>query len=333
MKWANSRGGVGGRTINLRVYDDGGDPARHRAQVQEAIETARVIGFLSNVEPVTGEQSIDYVTAKRRPIIGLSLAESWAYRSPMYFPQGPAADALLQASMQTWAEAALATGKANFGSLVCVEAQFCRDGERFFKQHAAAYGFRPVYSGQTSLANPDYTADCLAARNAGVEVLAIMLDTASIARVASSCGRQGYRPRYVIVAATQTDAFKDNGFLDGITLASPIFPYFATGTPARDEFQTAKRTFGAGITPSVGVAQGWTAGKMLERAARDLPEPATNEALLSALWSFQDESLGGLTPPLTFLRDKAVSPRACWFPIATRGGSWVTLSDALRCAA
>src|SRR5204863_238814 len=39
--WVNSinqRGGLNGHRVELVAYDDGGDTARHRAQLQEAIE-------------------------------------------------------------------------------------------------------------------------------------------------------------------------------------------------------------------------------------------------------------------------------------------------------
>ena len=38
LKHVNKTGGVNGHSVQLLVYDDGGDPARHRAQVQEAVE-------------------------------------------------------------------------------------------------------------------------------------------------------------------------------------------------------------------------------------------------------------------------------------------------------
>ena len=40
---ANRRGGLSGHEIRLLVYDDGGDSARHRAQVKEAVEQRGVV--------------------------------------------------------------------------------------------------------------------------------------------------------------------------------------------------------------------------------------------------------------------------------------------------
>src|SRR5439155_15279522 len=42
MKDINARGGLNGHPVKIFVYDDGGDPARHRAQVQEAIKQRHI---------------------------------------------------------------------------------------------------------------------------------------------------------------------------------------------------------------------------------------------------------------------------------------------------
>ena len=81
-------GGLNGHPVRLIVYDDGADPARSRAQVQEAVERQRVVAFLQMSQPLSGESNVDYITAKRIPVIGTETGSPWVYdRSPMYFPQ------------------------------------------------------------------------------------------------------------------------------------------------------------------------------------------------------------------------------------------------------
>ena len=45
-----------------------------------------------------------------------------------------------------------------------------------------------------SLTQPNFTAECLAARNAGLTFLMLGMDTNSERRVISSCAQQGYNP-------------------------------------------------------------------------------------------------------------------------------------------
>ena len=86
VKAINQKGGINGHEVQLIVYDDGGDPARHRAQVQEAIERRHVIAFLQNAELFTGAGSVEYITAKGVPIVGISGGEDWAGVEPDVLP-------------------------------------------------------------------------------------------------------------------------------------------------------------------------------------------------------------------------------------------------------
>ena len=87
VKATNAKGGLNRHPIKLMVFDDGADPARHRSQVQEAIERHHVLACLANVEGLSGEPSVEYVNEKRVPIVGSSSAEAYVYRSPMHFIQ------------------------------------------------------------------------------------------------------------------------------------------------------------------------------------------------------------------------------------------------------
>ena len=96
VKYINAKGGLNGHQVELVVYDDGGDPARHRSQVQEAIERKKVVAFLQNGEGLTGRSSVDYVTGKRAPVIGSDTSQKYMYTSPMYFPQVTSGEAMLR---------------------------------------------------------------------------------------------------------------------------------------------------------------------------------------------------------------------------------------------
>ena len=95
-----------------------------------------------------------------------------------------------------------------------------------------------------------------------------------------------------------------------------------TGTPATDEFQQALKVLGHGIALGPAVSAGWTAGKLMERAGANLPEPPTTDALLRGLWSIKNDTLGGLTYPLTFGEGKTSEKKACWFNVALHNGVW-----------
>jgi branched-chain amino acid transport system substrate-binding protein len=322
VKWVNTKGGLNGHSVRLLIYDDGGDPARHRAQVQEAIEQRGAVAFLANAEVITGRQSVEYITAKGVPVVGTDGGELWAYDSPMYFPQGATGPALYQVFAASVAHYMAPKGKTKVGTLVCVEAQGCLDVERTFTESANEYGYQHVYKGRTSLAQPDFTAECLAARNAGVEALWVNLDQNSTKRVANACARQGYRPTFAIPGQGAVEDMKDDPNLEGTLAPNGVFPWFQSGTPATDEYRNAMEVHGKGIPPGGGPPWGWTAGKLLETAAAQLPEPPTSAAILTSLWAIKANTLGGITGPLTYTKDKPPPHLVCWFDHVIQNRSW-----------
>src|SRR5207248_9548597 len=88
----------------------------------------------------------------------------------------------------------------NFGLVYCAEsATACGAVYQYAIQEGGAKkaGLNPVYSAQISLAQADFTPQCLQARQAGVELFAVAADANTVARAAASCSRQGYNPQYL----------------------------------------------------------------------------------------------------------------------------------------
>jgi branched-chain amino acid transport system substrate-binding protein len=330
VKHINAKGGLNGHPVKLFVYDDNGDPARHRAQAQEAIERQKAIAFLANAEPLTGQGSVDYINSKGVPVIGTSGGTVWSYSSPMYFPQASDGDPFLLMGLAALADQV--KDKKKLATVTCAEATACGDADRLFAENAKKFGYNHVYRARASIAQPDYTAECLAARNAGADVYMVVLDGNSVSRFAAACARQAYKPQFSTIVTIVLDRFKDDPNLGSIAASSHVFPYFQTGTPATDEFQAAFKAYGGGLSNGVGVAAGWTAGKLLEKAAARLPEPPTTQAILAGLWSIKNDNLGGLTYPLTFTEGKPATPRGCWFNTAVKDGKWISPDGyRLRC--
>jgi branched-chain amino acid transport system substrate-binding protein len=240
----------------------------------------------------------------------------------MYFPQLSIADEIIYATVASGAEQLVPKGKVKWASMYCAEATICEIGDRVTSASAKSLGYEVVYRGRNSLAQPDFTAECLAARNAGAEVMVMGEDTNSMGRIAASCARQGFRPLYVLFGQGIVPAMAKDPNLANAIGPSYTFPWFQSGTPATDEFQAAMRKYSKGSVTG-GHPIGWVAGKILEKAAVALPEPPTSESILQGLWSIKDDTLGGLSMPLTFVRDQVTKPKACWINIESRSGAWI----------
>jgi len=317
----NARGGLNGHPVKVVVYDDGFDPARHRSQVQDAVERRGALAFFQNGETATGESSVAYITEKRIPVIGLTGGESWDYTSPMYFPQASSGTFQFEAYPPSVARQVVPRGLTKIGTLVCVEAKACTDMEDVWARSAKSVGMEHVYKAKSSLTQPDYTAECLAARRAGVQVLFVLFDSNTVNRVGASCARQNYRPTIAITGQSLSGAMENDPNLDGMVSSMAVSPWFTTGTPSTDEYRAAMAAYGKGVPPYT-ATWGWVSGKLLEKAAANLPEPPTTKALLDGLWSIQNDTLGGLTMPLTFVRDQKPQGLACGFDITLKDGKW-----------
>ena len=323
----NSRGGLNGHPVTLITYDDGGDPARFRAELRDAVENRHIQAFIQLSAPLTGHTAVDYLEQVKVPVVGLSGGELFGYDSPYLFPQMPVGAELYYAIAASTAQQAVPKGLTKLGMLYCAEAQACVDAYDHVAKYAPDLGLKFVYQAKTSLAQPDFTAECLAARNAGAQIVLVISDSNSLGRIAASCARQSWHPQFATGHSIPQDRHKDDPNLDGLISASAIVPYFRTGTPGTDEFHAAVAQFNKGADISVALVQGWTSGKLLERAGTHMSEPPTTAAVLSGLWSIKHDTLVDLTIPLTFGEGQKPVPQSCWYNVAIVKRQWVSVDN------
>ena len=335
--WVNSinqRGGLNGHHVQFIVYDDNTDPARHRSQVQEAIEQRKAVAFLTNIEGFGGnEATASYINSKGVPVIGSEGSADYFYDFPMFFPQQSHGAGFFYGVVPALASQAVPQNKRRLGTVVCVEAQRCADGANVWAKYAAENGLELVYQTRISLAQPDFSAVCLAARNSNVQSLIFMADQNTLGRLSASCARQNYFPLYGIPSAVSDERQASDPNLVGMAANTSLFPYFEDNTPATHEFQEAIRLVGGkGFPIGNGAPMGWVAGKLLEKAGAALSEPPTSESLLKGLWSIKNDTLGGLTLPLTFSEHELPVRRACWFTTVIADKKWTSPDNfALNC--
>ena len=323
VKYINDKGGLNGHPVQLIVADDNTDSARHRQLTQELVEQDGVVAFLQQGEALTGASSVEYNTQKQIPVINSSGGNDYYYDAPTYFPIGAHGKEFVRASLFNASDHGKANNVNKYGVLACSEAPICDTTMAVAgnEQNVKAAGLELVYTARVSLVQPDFTAECVQARNAGVDILQIALDGNGVGRVAASCNRQNYHPLISVFGAIAFDKMKDNPDLDGMTTNANSFPYFLCDDPRAKEYCGAYSRFGPAKVYGVGNTNGWQAGKALERAARNLPAP-TAQAILAGMWSFKDETLGGLTQPLTFTKGQNAPRQACWWPLVLTGKKW-----------
>lgn len=334
--WAemtNDRGGLQGHPVKVYAADDGGDPARHQALVQELVESKGVIAFVYNPAPLTGYASVKYLEKKRVPVIGTESTGRWTYESPMFFPQATSGELAYAAEIAAAAVFAIPQGKKKLGLIACSEGvSICEDAKKIAPVWATRLGYEMVQTTSASLAQPDFTAECLSARNAGVEVVSITMDANSLVRIAKSCASVGYKPIFAFAQQIAVQAMAREPALEGAVGDAITLPWFLSSHPAIAEFQAAIRERAPGQDVDGAAASGWASAKLFELAAVGISRSPTSAEVLQGLWSIKDETVGGLTMPLTFRRDQPAERRLCYFALRITGGKFTSPDNGqLRC--
>jgi len=319
----NAAGGLGGHQVRLEVADDGTDPARHRALVQEFVERRGVVAFVYNAAVFSGQASVEYLAARKVPVVGGSGTEPWYTTSPMFFTQIIAGETAIEATTASYARSAKAANMTKMGLVTCSDGvQVCEDTARSVPRYASKYGVQLAYQGKASLAAPDFTANCLAARNAGVQILYLALDANSYQRFGRSCASVDYHPRYGIAQPVMLAELARDANMQGSPGVSYTAPFFYDASPAIAEFHRAMSQYAAGSALTGSASLGWSAAKLLQAAARHLSAVPASADILEGVWALNGDDLGGLTAPLHFKRDAPTVPPVCYWQVVVADNSY-----------
>ena len=321
----NASGGLGCHPVKYVAADDGGDPSRHLSLVRKLVEQDKVVAMLYQTALLTGQASRDYVVSKGIPVIGQEGGELHWGSAPNFFNHGTSGRPLIDFTVIAGARAALAEGKKKLGTLTCQEVSYCNTADKSWAELAKQVGLDPVYRGQTSLLTVDFTSQCLAAKQAGVEVLAVAFESTGIHRIAQSCASVGYQPMIVCTSVQSNLDFTEDKNLEGVVVAQPYLPWFLDGQQAIRNFQGVLRQFAPGLQLDSASINGWTAAQLFSRAHKAFTaDTVTSEGILNALATVRNDDLGGLTYPLSFYPGKPQETKRCGWIMKVRDGKFAS---------
>ena len=320
-KWVNGHGGLSGHPVKVISADDGSNPSTTLSLTEQMVQQDHVVAFVDNVQPLTLNASLNYLQQQGIPVVGGDLlSETWN-QSPILFPQGTAVDDLINNGIK----ATKLSGQTKLGFLYCVETPDCTNGytQLFTKGGAAAAGLHPTYSAQFSLAQPDFTVECQQAQSAGVTILGLAGDANSLERMASNCNGLGFHPQYFAFALSVVDSLKSDPNLNGLIAPVGDFPWFAGSTPASAAYLQAVQQYDPSLATSAGTSQMWTAGALLGQAITNLNGATPTSAnIIKGLDAIQNNTLGGLAPPLSFTAGQPAPRASCYFVVQIKNGAW-----------
>lgn len=335
--WVNAHGGVAGHPVKVYTVDDGDDPARQSAAVRDLVENKHVVAFVAQYASQTQQASVNYLTKHNIPVIGgdQSTSAGWG-TSPMFFPVGVGAspamgNGIVYANWASGGRQFVKSGKYKLGLAYCVELTVCKTVNDMDQKVAPKYGFKVVSNRSTSLTNPDYTSDCLAMQQAGVQVINVLLDANSGKRFARSCAQIGLNAQYVLPYGGTNPAMANDPNFEGSAGAYPVVPfmYFTNvRSPLVKQFNDAYATYGHGISPTDVSAAGWVAGQIFAKAVeRGIGAAApSSKGVLSGLYTIRNDTMGGATAPLTYLGGAIQKPSPCYFGAGIKDHRWIALN-------
>jgi ABC-type branched-subunit amino acid transport system substrate-binding protein len=323
-KWINGKGGVNGHPVRHIVADDGGDPARYNANVRQLVEEQGVIGFIFNTLGFAGGD-LSYVNQKRVPIIGHEGGTEEPYSSPMVFTPFPSGLSYAYTLIAGLAQYVVPEGKTKLASIACSDVKLCDLFDKTWNGPTAKeLGFENVYRARSSLTQPDFTAECISARQAGAQVIIGALDNNSYLRLARSCARQNYKPVIGIADQLALPSLAADPVMDGDVVATKVAPWPDTSVPGTAELHQVFAQVAPDVPVNGAHAGAWVTAKTFELAARNLPDKPTPADLLNGLWAINGDDIGGMTFPLHFPKDQPSPRKSCWGTALVSGGKFVT---------
>lgn len=314
-KMVNENGGIDGHPISLLIADNQGSPAQDLANAKKFVEEEGAIALV-NLFPSGDHDPLEkYARSKNVPIVGGSAYDPIWNESPVMFPA--------LGAVNTWwfgmAKAIDQEGMTKAGAIYCTEAAACKEVEQRWAKEARRLGIDVVYESGASLAQPDYTSQCVEARNRRAQAVMAVMDGASTNRIAQSCDRQGYNP--LILSTTPSP--KVPSYATNYVAVIPSFPWFLrSGSPALKEYGDAMAQYVSSEPAAYGTT-GWVNGKLLEAAlSHGVSAKPTSMDVFKGLWAIKNETLGGLTPPITFSKGKPATELPCVYKVVVKSGKW-----------
>jgi branched-chain amino acid transport system substrate-binding protein len=317
----NARGGLNGHRVRLVTGDDGGDPNRAQSLVRRMIEEDKVTAFYMERLPTTMPAVSPVLAQHRIPMVGSCNCTDAASKDRMVFEVGPGGG-MGDAWMHIGPLLAL-SDKRKASVLYCREVSACATIKNNVRELARRSGVEIVHEAQVTITQPDYTAEVLAARNAGAEAFLLALDAFSQLRVARSAYRQNYHPLFVAQQGGHETRFVEAGGADAEAfLIGAAMPHWES--PKLADYRSAMaRYVPQAILGSLSETS-WVTGKLLETIAVGFPDKPSSADVLRGLYALRGETVGGLIPPLSYPEDRGTDEESvCIVPVRVEKAKFV----------
>ena len=323
--WAssvNAKGGIGGHKVQIVVKDDGYNPTTSLADAQALVQQNHVIAIFDNSDEDTVWAS--YIKTQKVPVFGATEANA-GYQNSDFFPPG----GTFNYSDGAGAVAAHKAGIKTEAILYCVEVAICQQSSIEAQTILPKLGMKLVFSAGIGFAAPNYSAQCLAAKQSGAQSMAVGDASAIVTKVAQNCATQGYSPIELSADGSVAIAWLGVPAMNGNIDVQGDIPWFVHNAATKPMYDALNK-YAPGVTtgPNFGevVVQSWAASVLFELAANagHLSAKPTSAQILNGIYTLKNTTLDGLSAPITFHKGRPAS-NPCFYEMGIKNAKFVTL--------
>lgn len=316
----NAHGGIGGRQVALISVDPADSSGIAAARM--LVDEKHVVAIVGYTDPTVSTWG-PYVAANNVPVIGGLPIDLIATSNPDFFPIG---SNIFAAAYGMVAKAK--TLGPRLGLLYCAENTQCQGVQQLLEFLGGSLGVELAASAKVATTGAtDYTDACQALIDGNVQSYTVAADGPVVVKIADRCASMGLDARFVATGGTVRTLYLDSPSLDGALIADSTAPFVDDSVPATRKYQDLIADldlFGLnGPVTFYTYASFELFKKAVENAAVPNGEAVTSEDLRNGLYQMKEETLGGITPPLTFERGKPTLVN-CYFTMSVSDGQFVT---------
>jgi branched-chain amino acid transport system substrate-binding protein len=318
----NNSGGLNGHPVQVSIVDDVADPAKATAGIKKLVEQDHVMAIV----PDASQQDTvfqKYLEQKGIPVLGGTPFQAPHSTSADWFPVGGPLTVMTYGFLKK----AVDQGKTKFSVLYCAESPVCGGAAKLVDSILKTVIKKGslVYSGKIAGAAPNYNAQCIAAKQAGVDAIWTAQAPDINARVVANCNQQGFKPVQLNCCGS-VGPVTNNWGGDGAIFVQPNAPITSQGNAGIDNFNAVLKKYAPDLVPSNGqyndqLVSNWAGLELFRKVAETakLTPTSTPDDVKAGLYALKDETLDGLTVPLNYVKSKPTVLH-CWFNQTVTGG-------------
>jgi branched-chain amino acid transport system substrate-binding protein len=317
--YVNSHGGIAGHSVQVIVEDDADNAATALQDAQDLVQNKHAIAI--------GDSSLSnaafekYVDSAKVPVISLNEGDA----STQYFTDANFFTDEATVPAGIWAQSKLAqlSGATKYGFLYCAEDPNCASAVPLTKADAASVGIKLAYQASFSSSAPNYTAQCLAAQQAGVQALFVAgANQSANERVLDNCASQHYQPAAIAAVGTLGNAAAKDAQIPVEWGYTGTIPWFVKDASTATFDSVMGSYLPNAISPPLVIGT-WTGLELFAAAAQHVGATPTAQDIYTGLYSLKGDTLGGLTAPLTFKKGQPNQDN-CFFVYEVKNGTYST---------